>query len=91
MRIDLISAVPSLLESPFSHSILKRAIQNNLVEVNVINLRDYATGKQKQIDDYAFGGANIDTQARFQKQCGYTSLTFALLKKSKKDLEALSP
>ena len=56
MRIDIISAVPALLESPFSHSILKRAIQNKLVEVNVINLRDYATGKQRQIDDYAFGG-----------------------------------
>ena len=56
VRIDLISAVPALLESPFSHSILKRAVQNKLVEVNVINLRDYATGKQKQIDDYAFGG-----------------------------------
>src|SRR5688572_2148582 len=56
MRIDIISAVPALLESPFSHSILKRAVQNKLVEVNVINLRDYASGKQKQIDDYAFGG-----------------------------------
>ncbi len=56
MRIDIISAVPALLESPFAHSILKRAVQNGLVEVNVINLRDYATGKQKQIDDYAFGG-----------------------------------
>jgi tRNA (guanine37-N1)-methyltransferase len=56
MRIDIISAVPDLLASPFAHSILKRAIQNKLVEVNVISLRDYATGRQKQIDDYAFGG-----------------------------------
>ena len=56
MRIDIISAVPALLDSPFSHSILKRAIGNKLVEVNTISLRDYATGKQKQIDDYAFGG-----------------------------------
>jgi tRNA (guanine37-N1)-methyltransferase len=56
MRIDIISAVPELLTSPFAHSILKRAINNKLVEVNVINLRDYATGKQRQIDDYAFGG-----------------------------------
>ena len=56
MRIDIISAVPDLMTSAFSHSILKRAIQNKLVEVNLINLRDYATGKQKQIDDYAFGG-----------------------------------
>jgi tRNA (guanine37-N1)-methyltransferase len=56
MRIDIISAVPSLMESSFGHSILKRAIADKLVEVNLINLRDYATGKQKQIDDYAFGG-----------------------------------
>ena len=56
MRIDIISAVPDLLTSAFSHSILKRAIKNQLVEVNLINLRDYASGKQKQIDDYAFGG-----------------------------------
>lgn len=56
MRIDIISAVPDLLTSAFGHSILKRAIQNKLVEVNLINLRDYSTSKQKQIDDYAFGG-----------------------------------
>ena len=56
MRIDIISAVPELLTSPFSHSILKRAIAAGKVEVNVINLRDYAQGRQRQIDDYAFGG-----------------------------------
>ena len=56
MRFDIISCQPDLLISPFSHSILKRAIANKLVEVNLINLRDYATGKQKQLDDYAFGG-----------------------------------
>ncbi len=56
MRIDIISAVPELMTSFFGHSILKRAIQAKLVEVNLINLRDYATGNQKQIDDYAFGG-----------------------------------
>jgi len=57
MRIDIISAVPDLMQSPFNHSILKRAIQTNLVHVNLINLRDYAIeNKQKQIDDYAFGG-----------------------------------
>jgi tRNA (guanine37-N1)-methyltransferase len=56
MRIDIISAVPDLMTSSFGHSILKRAIKNNLVEVNLINLRDYSTSKQKQIDDYAFGG-----------------------------------
>ena len=56
MRIDIISAVPDLMTSFFGHSILKRAINDKLVEVNLINLRDYASGKQKQIDDYAFGG-----------------------------------
>jgi tRNA (guanine37-N1)-methyltransferase len=57
MRIDIISAVPDLMQSFFAHSILKRAIASKLVEVNLINLRDYALpGKQKQIDDYAFGG-----------------------------------
>lgn len=56
MRIDILSAVPELMQSAFSHSILKRAIQKGLVEVNLINLRDYAQGKQRQIDDYAFGG-----------------------------------
>jgi len=56
MRFDIISAVPELLESPLSHSILKRAQDRGLIEVHVHNLRDYAEGKHKQIDDYAFGG-----------------------------------
>jgi tRNA (guanine37-N1)-methyltransferase len=56
MKIDIISVVPALLESPFSHSILKRAAERNLFEVNVINLRDYSLSKQKQVDDYQYGG-----------------------------------
>ncbi|MGY6558633.1 MAG: tRNA (guanosine(37)-N1)-methyltransferase TrmD [Nitritalea sp.] len=56
MHIDIISVVPGLLEGPFSHSILKRAEEKGLATVRVHNLRDYATGKQKQVDDYAFGG-----------------------------------
>lgn len=56
MKIDILSVVPALLESPFSHSILKRAKEKGLFDVNVINLRDYSTGKQKQVDDYQFGG-----------------------------------
>ncbi len=56
MRIDIISVVPGLLESPFSHSILKRAENKGIAQVRVHNLRDYAIGKQKQVDDYAFGG-----------------------------------
>lgn len=56
MKVDILSVVPALLESPFSHSILKRAKDKGLFEVNVINLRDYSTSKQKQVDDYQFGG-----------------------------------
>ena len=56
MRIDIITILPDLLESPFQHSILKRAIQKGLVQVNLINLRDYSTHKQKSVDDYSFGG-----------------------------------
>lgn len=56
MRIDIITVLPELLKSPFEHSILKRAQTKGLVEVNLINLRDYATNKQQQTDDYAFGG-----------------------------------
>ena len=56
MHIDIISVVPGLLEGPFSHSILKRAEEKGLATVRVHNLRDFATGKQKQVDDYAFGG-----------------------------------
>jgi tRNA (guanine37-N1)-methyltransferase len=56
MRIDIISAVPDLLQSPFAHSIMKRAQQNGLLEVVVHNLRDYSTNKQASIDDYQFGG-----------------------------------
>jgi tRNA (guanine37-N1)-methyltransferase len=56
MRIDIVSVVPQLLESPFSHSILKRAEVKNLLHVNVVNLRDYSINKHGQVDDYQFGG-----------------------------------
>lgn len=56
MKIDIISVVPNLLDSPFAHSILKRARDKGLLEVNVINLRDYTTYARAQVDDYAFGG-----------------------------------
>lgn len=56
MKIDILSVVPALLESPFSHSILKRAREKGLLEVNVFNIRDYSTDKQKQVDDYPYGG-----------------------------------
>ena len=56
MRIDIITVLPRLLESPFDDSILKRAQERGIVEIVVHNLRDYSTSKQKQVDDYAFGG-----------------------------------
>lgn len=56
MRIDIISVVPALLDSPFAHSIMKRAKDKGLLEVNVINLRDHTKYARAQVDDYQFGG-----------------------------------
>ena len=56
MRIDIITVLPELLKSPFEASILKRAIEANLVEVHFHNLREYTTGSYKAIDDTQFGG-----------------------------------
>lgn len=56
MKIDIISVVPELLSGPFSHSIMKRAHDKGLLQVNVINLRDYTTYARAQVDDYPFGG-----------------------------------
>lgn len=56
MRIDIISAVPDLLESPFKTSILKRAMEKGLVEVHFHNVRDFAFNKHRQIDDTVYGG-----------------------------------
>lgn len=56
MQIDIISVVPDLLHSPFAHSIMKRAQHKGLLQVNVINLRDYTSFARAQVDDYPFGG-----------------------------------
>lgn len=56
MRIDIISVLPELLESPFRHSILKRASEKGLLDVQVHDLRRYGLGRHQQIDDYQFGG-----------------------------------
>jgi len=55
MRIDIISAVPELLDSPLNYSIIKRAKEKGLVEIHVHNLREYSTNKHRRVDDYAFG------------------------------------
>lgn len=56
MRIDIITCLPRLLESPFNQSILHRAQTKGLVEVHFHDIRDYSLGKQRQTDDYQFGG-----------------------------------
>ena len=56
MRFDLVTVLPELLESPLSHSIMQRAKDKGLLEVYLHNLRDYAEGKHRQVDDYQFGG-----------------------------------
>ena len=56
MRIDILSVVPELLESPLAHSIVGRAIKKGLVEIHVHNLRKYGVGSRKNIDDYSYGG-----------------------------------
>ena len=56
MKIDIISVIPDLMASFFSHSILKRAREKKLLEINLYNLRDYTNYKHGQVDDYQFGG-----------------------------------
>ena len=56
MRIDIITVLPELLASPFSHSILKRAKEKGLLEIHLHNLRDHTPYKHGQVDDYQFGG-----------------------------------
>ena len=58
MRIDIISVLPELLESPLNHSIVQRAKDKGLAEINVINLRDFASDRYKSVDDYPFGGGS---------------------------------
>ena len=56
MQIDIITVVPGLLDGPFSHSILKRATEKELLNINIINLRNYTSYARVQVDDYPFGG-----------------------------------
>lgn len=56
MRIDIITVLPELLRGPFGDSIIKRAQERGVVEINVINLRDYSTDRHRSVDDYPFGG-----------------------------------
>ena len=56
MRIDILTILPALLEGPFSASIMQRAQDKKLVEIHIHNIRDYATNKHKNVDDYQYGG-----------------------------------
>ena len=56
MRIDILTVVPELLESPLSYSIVGRAIKKGLVDIRVHNLRKYGIGPRKNVDDYSYGG-----------------------------------
>ncbi|MBP6022599.1 tRNA (guanosine(37)-N1)-methyltransferase TrmD [Ferruginibacter sp.] len=85
MKIDIISVVPDLLQGPFAHSILKRAKDKGLLEVNVINLRDYTTYARAQVDDYAFGGGAgmvmmieplVNAIESLQKETSYDEVIF---------------
>ena len=85
MKIDIISVVPQLMESFFAHSIMKRAKEKGLLEVNLINLRDYTTDKHGQVDDYQFGGGAglvmmiaplVNAIESLQKKTSYDDIIF---------------
>ena len=56
MRIDIITVLPELFESPLNHSIIKRARDKGLADINIVNLRDFTTDKRRTVDDYQYGG-----------------------------------
>lgn len=85
MRIDILSAVPNLMQSFFDHSILQRAKERNLLEVHLHNIHDYSKKKFKQIDDYQFGGGAgmvmsiepiLDCIENLQKERKYDEIIF---------------
>lgn len=85
MIIDIVTVVPGLLEGPFSHSILQRAQNKNIVQIRVHNLREYATGKHKNVDDYQYGGGSgmvmmiepfVNCLEHLQKDTQYDEIIF---------------
>ncbi len=56
MHLDILTIFPEMFQGPFSHSIVKRAVDKGLVTINLHNIRDYATNKHRRVDDYPFGG-----------------------------------
>ena len=58
MQIDIVAVIPEILESPLNYSIIQRAIENNILNINVIDLKKYGKGKFNHIDDYQYGGGS---------------------------------
>ena len=56
LHIDIISVLPALIQSPLEHSILKRGKDKGLININIVDLRQYGLGKSRSVDDYQFGG-----------------------------------
>ena len=56
VRFDILTLFPEMIEGIINSSILKRAIQKEIIEINIINFRDYSTNKHSTVDDYAYGG-----------------------------------
>jgi len=56
MKIDILTLFPEMFNGPFSHSIIKRAMDKGLAEINLFNIRDWSVGRHRTVDDYAFGG-----------------------------------
>ena len=78
MRLDILSVVPEMLDAPLNCSILKRAQEKGLVEIQVHNLRDYSLDKHRRVDDYPFGG-----QAGMVIQCEPVDRAITTLKKQR--------
>ena len=58
MRIDILSLFPAMFDGPFGDSIIKRAVENGILDINITNTRDFAQGKHQQVDDTPFGGGS---------------------------------
>ncbi len=57
MRIDILTIFPDMFEGPFNHSIIKRSVEKGLAEIHIHNIRDFATNKHRNVDDYVYGGS----------------------------------
>ena len=58
MQIDILTIFPEMFDGPFSHSIIKRSVEKRHVQINIVNIRDFATNKHKRVDDYPYGGGS---------------------------------